>query len=237
MLVLVSKMKNNKVLYIIIAICILLVIGICIFLALNHKEENLNDAQRFKKEFEQYNESIYEDVNEEVIDVEISEDNPIVYKTGKEIVEIMDTENAYIFFGYATCPYTRNAVETLISVAKEENIDTIYYVDIQNIRDEYMFNGSIVPELTKNGTDAYYEIVDLLKNRLSEYFVTDSSGNRYDTGVKRLNSPTFIAIKDREILGFHEGLVTSVNDIYKKIDDDQKAELKNYYLEIINSIK
>ena len=149
----------------------------------------------------------------------------------------MDTENAYIFFGYATCPYTRNAVKTLINVAKEENIDTIYYVDIQNIRDEYKFNGSIVPELTKNGTDAYYEIVDLLKSRLSEYFVTDSSGNRYDTGVKRLNSPTFIAIKDREILGFHEGLVTSVNDIYKKIDDDQKAELKNYYLEIINSIK
>lgn len=228
---------KNKVLYIISAVCILLTIGICIFLVANYNEKSLSDAQKFKKEFEQYNEAVYDDVDENVLDVNISEDNPIIYKTGKEILEIMKNDNAYIYFGYATCPYTRNSIEILLNLAAENNIDQIYYVDIQNIRDVYKFNGSIEPELVKEGTDAYLEIVDLLSNNLSEYYVTDTSGNRYDTGVKRLNSPTFIAVKDGEVLGFHEGLVPKIENIYEKIDESQQKELSKYYLEVINSIK
>ena len=89
-------MKNNKVLYIVIGICGLLVVGLCIFLMVNHKEEVVSDSEKFKADFEQYNGLTYEDTNESVIDVNILEDNPFIYKTGKEIVDVLENETAYV---------------------------------------------------------------------------------------------------------------------------------------------
>ena len=100
----VVKVKSNKILYIIIGICVLLVIGLCIFLMVNNKDEVMTDALKFKEDFEQYNGRTYEDAGDAVIDVSIPSDNPFIYKTGKEILEVLDNEEAYILFGYSTCP-------------------------------------------------------------------------------------------------------------------------------------
>ena len=151
---------KNKILYIIITICILLAIGICAFLVINHEEEALTDAEQFKQDFEQYNGLTYEDTGGPVINVTIPSDNPFIYKTGKEIVEILNNENAYILFGYSSCPLTRAAIEVLIVAAEEEDIDTIYYIDIKDIRDEFVPGESIIPEQIKEGSKAYYDIVN-----------------------------------------------------------------------------
>ena len=232
----VIEMKN-KVLYIVIGLCVLLVIGLCIFLVINHKEEVLTDAEKFKQDFEQYNGLTYEDTNESVIDVSIPSDNPFIYKTGKEIVEILNNEDAYVLFGYSSCPLTRAAIETLIAAEEEENIATIYYVDIRDIRDEFVPGESIIPEQTKEGSEAYYEIVNFFGSRLDEYYVSSEDGfYLYDTGVRRVLSPTLVAVSGGKVIDMHQELVDSYTYNNKELNDEQKEELKDIYKEILISL-
>lgn len=228
---------KNKVLYIVIGLCVLLVIGLCIFLVINHKEEVLTDAEKFKQDFEQYNGLTYEDTNESVIDVSIPSNNPFIYKTGKEIVEILNNEDAYVLFGYSSCPLTRAAIETLIAAAEEENIATIYYVDIRDIRDEFVPGESIIPEQTKEGSEAYYEIVNFFSSRLDEYYVSSEDGfYLYDTGVRRVLSPTLAAVSGGKVIDMHQELVDSYTYNNEELNDEQKEELKDIYKEILTSL-
>ncbi len=228
-------MKSNKVLYIIIILCFVLVIGFCAFLIITHKEEVLSDNEMFKRDFEQYNGLTYEDTNDKVIDVEIPIDNPFIYKSDKEIVDILKNEEAYVLFGYASCPLTRAIIETLIDVLEENNIDTVYYVDIKDIRDEYKSNGNIVAEKVKNGTDAYYEILDFFGTELERYYVPDETGMfLYDTRVTRLMSPTFVAVRNGEIVSMHEELVDTYDDSNRELTSEEKEVLKEEYEKVIS---
>ena len=230
-------MKSNKVLYIIIGICVLLVIGLCIFLVINHKEEVLSDAEKFKQEFEQYNGLTYEDTNDKLIDVEIPNNNPFVYKTGKEIVEIMQSEDAYVLFGYASCPLTRAAIEVLIETAKEENIDKIYYVDIKNMRDEYVPGEGIIPEQTKEGTEAYYEILNIFGSKLDKYYVaSDDNFYLFDTGVTRLLSPTLVAVSKGKVISMHAELTDDYEE-NSELTEEEKEELSKDYKDVFESLK
>ena len=230
-------MKSNKVLYIIIGICVLLVIGLCIFLVINHKEEVLSDAEKFKQEFEQYNGLTYEDTNDKLIDVEIPNNNPFVYKTGKEIVEIMQSEDAYILFGYASCPLTRAAIEVLIETAKEENIDKIYYVDIKNMRDEYVPGEGIIPGQTKEGTEAYYEILNIFGSKLDKYYVaSDDNFYLFDTGVTRLLSPTLVAVSKGKVISMHAELTDDYEE-NSELTEEEKEELRKDYKDVFESLK
>ena len=230
-------MKSNKVLYIIIGICVLLVIGLCIFLVINHKEEVLSDAVKFKQEFEQYNGLTYEDTNDKLIDVEIPNNNPFVYKTGKEIVEIMQSEDAYILFGYASCPLTRAAIEVLIETANEENIDKIYYVDIKNMRDEYVPGEGIIPEQTKEGTEAYYEILNIFGSKLDKYYVaSDDNFYLFDTGVTRLLSPTLVAVSKGKVISMHAELTDDYEE-NSELTEEEKEELRKDYKDVFESLK
>lgn len=225
---------NNKVLYIIIFVCVVLVIGLCVFLIVNYDKEEITDAQRFKRDFEQYNGLTYEDTGDLVIDVSIPEDNPFIYKTGKEILEILESEDAYVLFGYSACPLTRAAIETLIEVLQDQNIATVYYVDIKDIRDEYTYSGNIIPDRTKEGTEAYYNLLEFFKGYLSTYYISDESGfYLFDTGVTRLNSPTFAVVSNGKIIGFHEELVESYDYTNRELTDEEKEELKELYLTVI----
>lgn len=230
-------MKSNKILYIIIAICVLLVIGLCIFLVVNNKDEVMTDALKFKEDFEQYNGRTYEDTGDAVIDVSIPSDNPFIYKTGKEILEVLDNEDAYILFGYSTCPLTRAAIEVLLDAATEEKITKIYYVDIKNMRDEYVPGESIIPEKTKDGSEAYYEILNFFGSNLDKYYVSSEDGfYLYDTGVTRLLSPTLIAVSGGKLVSMHEELVESYDYTNRELTDAEKEELKEDYLEVFNSL-
>lgn len=231
-------MKSNKVLYIVISLCVVLVIGLCVFLVVNHQEEEITDAMKFKTDFEQYNGLTYEDTNDLVIDVKINENNPYVYKTGKEIVDILENERAYVLFGYSSCPLTRAMIEVLSEVALEENVNKIYYLDIKDIRDEYQANGNVVAEKIKDGTPAYYDILDFFGSKLERYYVPDESGMfLYDTKVNRLKSPTFVAVNAGEIVAMHEELVDTYDYSNRELTKEEKEELKEIYREIIKAIK
>ena len=134
--------KNNKIYLIIIVVCALLVMGLCAYAIINHKDVKVTDAIKFKEEYESYNGMVNENTDKNYLEVNIDRENPIVYKTGKEIVDILKNEDAFVYFGFASCPWCRNAITPLLDAAKEMNLKTIYYVDIYDIRDTYKFTGS-----------------------------------------------------------------------------------------------
>ena len=228
--------KSNKIFLAIIIFCTVCVIGICAYAIINHEEVELTDAEKFKSEYETLNGIASEVNNVDYLTVNISDKNPIVYKTGKEILDVLDKNNAFVFFGYPNDPYCRSAIETLLSSAKNNNVKTIYYVDILNIRDSYEFNGSIIPKQTKKGTDAYYQIVKFFGKKLDRYYVKDEEGNMYDTGVKRLYASTVIAVSGGKIIDMHVNTVETHTDPYVALNDEQKEELTQIYDSLFSSI-
>lgn len=59
----------------------------------------------------------------------------------------------------------------------------------------------------------------------------------YDTGETRLYSPTFVAVNDGEVVSMQEELVSSYDYTNRELTDEEKSELKESYLKVIESIK
>ena len=144
------------------------------------------DSILFKEAFEKenYNNSI---------EVSIPSDNPIVYITEDELSsKIEKEEDITIFFGYPKSKETRSMVENLILVLEELKMDTIYYLDILEIRDEkQIINGEV--KIIKNGTEGYNKLLELLKNSLKDYIVDNQVVG------KRIYAPTVLKIRNKQI--------------------------------------
>ncbi len=225
--------KDQKLLIGLIAAILVVVIGIGVYLFVSSRN-NDTDSIRFKKEYESYNNKKYEDTKKKYLKVKISEDNRYVYKTDEEIIDVLKNGTGVVFFGYAKCPYCRSMVSLLDEIAKENGIKKIYYVDILNIRDSYEVMEQTAVKIT-NGSTHYYEILDILDNHLSEYFIEDSKGVSYNTGVKRLYAPTVLVVKDGKILGFHEGTIEGVK-YNANLSSNQREELRAIYEEMLQKL-
>ena len=151
------KYKND-----IIAVVIVLgFLGLISFYYLNLAK--VTDASKFKEEYSN-----------------VSEDNVFVYRTDKEIIDILKHGTGIVYLGFPECPWCQAYVSYLDEVAKETKIEKIYYLNILEIR--------------KNNTREYQEIVSLLDNYLS-----------YDEeGKKRIYVPAIVAVKEGEIIGFDD---------------------------------
>lgn len=58
---------------IVIFVCAALVIGLCGYAIITHKDEKISDAIKFKNEYEALNELVNENSDEKYVNVEISE--------------------------------------------------------------------------------------------------------------------------------------------------------------------
>lgn len=151
------KYKND----IIAVIIVLGFLGLISFYYLNLTK--VTDASKFKEEYSR-----------------VSEDNVFVYRTDKEIIDILKHGTGIVYLGFPECPWCQAYVSYLDEVAKETKIEKIYYLNILEIR--------------KNNTKEYQEIVSLLDNYLS-----------YDEeGKKRIYVPAIVAVKEGEIIGFDD---------------------------------
>ena len=134
--------KKNKIILTLLAIAIVLV-GVIIFLNIKKKNEDnsITDAKRFSEEYK------------------ISEDNVFVYRNSDEILKIMRNGTGVVYLGFPECPWCSTYVVYLNEVAKENNLDKIYYYNILEDR--------------KNNTEFYKEVIKLLSGNL-QY---DDEGN------------------------------------------------------------
>lgn len=182
------------------------------------KEES--DAARFKREYEEYNNQI-SITGKEYRTVNIKEDNPMVYKTAGQIVSaIKNSDTFLVYFGFSTCPWCRSMIENLIKAAQDENIETIYYVDVYDIRDVLAVdeNGNI--KTLENGSSDYLELIDLLKDVLSDYTLTDNDGKVINTGEKRIYAPNVVYIKNGKAVGITSGNSNLQTDSYMDLTDE-----------------
>ncbi len=201
---------------------------------------NLNtDAIKFKKEYESLNGT--EKNNKKYKKVEISRNNPIKYSNYDEIIDIIKNKTGIIYLGFPECPWCRSAVPVLLDVARDNNVDTIYYLNILNERDSYIVkNGKV--EYAKDdkgndikGTDGYLKLLKVLDNELEDY-VIEFEGKEYNTNSKRIYAPTVIFVREGKVVGLHVSTVSSQTDPYKDLTKTQYKELYDEYSSYINNM-
>lgn len=199
------------------------------------QKDNLTDAQKFKEEYESLNGQKTSN-GKEYRNILIDEKNPMIYKTEDDIVKaIQNKETFVIYFGFASCPWCRSILETLIEVSKEESLSQIYYVDISNIRDTYEIkNGKL--EKTKEGTEGYYKLLDLFKDKLEDYKITEDAGKTTDTGEKRIYAPNIVGVIDGEIFDITTGISSLEKDPYMQLTEEIKNEMHSKISPIIKKI-
>lgn len=219
-------MKQQKILIVLIPIlCALL--AIFSYLKLVNTE---TDAIKFKKE--------YESLNGKSKDISISSNNPIKYSSYDEVLDVIENKTGIIYLGFPECPWCRTAIPVLFDVAKDNDINTIYYLNILNDRDSYTIeDGELKYALDDSGneikgTKEYFKLLDALDEYLSDYVIT-FDGKDYEVGEKRIYAPTMIFVKDGEVLGIHVSTVESQESGNDKLTDEEYDELYSIYEDFI----
>lgn len=118
------------------------------------------DAERFSSEY-----------------TEVSADNVFVYKSGQEIVDILEHGTGVVYLGFPSCPWCQAYSKYLNEVAKNNGIEKIYYYDIKEDR--------------ANNTELYQKLVGILGDHL-----------QYDSeGHYRIYVPEVVFVMDGQIVG------------------------------------
>ena len=134
-------MKKGKIIF--LGLLVLVLIAIIVLVVVKNNEEEKTDAMKFKEEYS-----------------EVASDNVFVYKDVDEIIDIMEDGSGIVYLGFPECPWCQAYVKYLDEVAKEMEIEEVYYYNIYEDR--------------KNNTDEYKKIVKLLSDRLQR----DEDGNK-----------------------------------------------------------
>lgn len=226
-------------------LCILSIIGLCLLTLTGcnskkdsddnkEKTEEVTDALKFKEEYESLN-GTESSSGKTIRTIEIPSDNPFIYKSAKDIVESMDNEETFIvYFGFPTCPWCRSVLPTLISVAKDNGVDKIYYVNVKDIRDVMELNDKGKPEVKTNGTEDYNKLLEKLDNVLSDYTLTDEDGKEVKTGEKRIYAPNIITVIDGKAKKITTGISDKQTDGYMELTDEMIDDMKDAFKKVIN---
>jgi len=158
-------------------------------------KENITDGEKF---FRDYN--------------GVPVDNVYKYVTAKESLELFKADEAIIFFGFKECIWCQKYAPILNDYAKENNVETIYYVDIKEDR--------------SNNTQDYITLVKLL----DKYLEKDNNGN------KRIYVPDVYFIKEGKIVGHNNDTSTQqgadTEEYYQQNGEILKEKLKKLFTEL-----
>lgn len=228
-------MKKRIYIISVVALLIVTILGAAgIYFSMREKPSE--DALRFKEEYESLNGTIRESDGAKYNDIKIPKKNPIVYINCEEAIDVLDENQAIIYVGANWCPWCRNAISVLFDVAKDYKVDKIYYLDLDNEKSSYeVKNGELVK--TKDGSKAYYELLEKLSDRLDDYIITDDE-KKYETGEKRIYMPYVVGIRNGKVAKDHVGTV-SLDDgqtKYDEMSENQRKALTNTYDELIKSV-
>lgn len=231
----IDKLKNRKVILIIVAL-ILIIIGV--IFGINSYIKSL-DSYKFKTSYEALNNTVRDTDNHEYNNVSINVFNPIKYITDKEAVDLINSGEGIIYFGAPWCPWCRNAVPVLFDALKSKKVKTLYYVDIDTVKNVWEIKNNKLIK-TKKESKYYYELLEALDNILGDktYTITGADGNTLDTGEKRIYVPMVIAVKNGEITGYETETITlnQDQDKYSRYTKKQEKEVYNKYIKVIDSL-
>ena len=209
-----------------IILALVLISLVCLGCTVKQNDEEIvqTDALKFKEEYETYNDQINENNGKNYTNLDIADDNPMVYATFDEIMDVFDG-SGIIYFGFETCPWCRTAVPIILEAAEAENINKIYYFNALSIRDVKSLDASGNIVVDQEGDPTYYQLM----NKIGA--IAESYAGLNDDSIKRLYFPTVVVVKDGEIVFYHTSTVESQTDPYLPLTDEQHDELYNLYSE------
>ena len=164
------------------------------------------DELKFKDDYLLYNFATYS--NGKQIKLSIPSKNNVKYLKGNQVIKKISQETGFFYFGYNSCPWCRNIVETLIEVAVENNI-TIYYINIKDLSNNELKS-----------------IISYLKEYL----------RKTEANEERLYVPDVYIDKNGKIINHHIGSVESQKNPFNKLKGKDKDNLKNIYLDFIKEM-
>lgn len=213
-------MKKKVIFILLVTIIVGVIFGI--IYSQNQKIKN-TDAYKFKVEYEKLN-GKESSSGKTIRTLNIPVNNRIKYSTAKEIVKKIDNGDSFVvYFGFASCPWCRSMINNLIDLSNEYMVD-VYYVDVQNIRDELqVVNGKVTR--TKDGDKYYMELLDRLDEVLSDYSLTVDDVS-YETNEKRIYAPNVVAITNGKTEKLTEGISEKLTDPYEELTDEMIKESK-----------
>ena len=174
-----------------------------------------SDATKFKNEYESLN-GTKNNSGKDIRTISIDSDNPFIYKTEDDIVNMINNKETFlVYFGFPTCPWCRSMLENLIKSAKDNDLETIYYVNVYDIRDTLDKDGN----KTKEGTEGYYKLIELMKDVLSEYKL-----DNIKVEEKRIYAPNLVAVIKGEVKQLATGISPKQTDAYMELTDEIKKE-------------
>lgn len=194
------------------------------------------DASKFKEEYESLNGTTNKS-GKVIRTITIDKDNPIVYSTAEEIVKKIENKETFVvYFGFASCPWCRSVLPTLLDVSKDLKLDKIYYVDILNIRDSLILddNGKLITET--EGSEAYYKLLTLLDSVLSDYSMSDKDGNKIETNEKRIYAPNVVGIANGKPLELTTGISSLQTDAYMELTPEMISETTSMFRCVIKCV-
>ena len=156
--------KSTEQMIVSIILFVLFIVGFIFIGTMDFSKKEVNDNEKFASE--------YKDV--------IDKDNVYTYVNSQDAYVEIKKDDVLILFGIKNSEWVGYYANILNSVAKDNNIDKIYYYDITEDRDN------------KNAT--YQSIV----NYLSDYIT------HLDDGTINLYGPTFFAKKAGKVIYFDD---------------------------------
>lgn len=181
-----KKLKNAN--YIFLGIIGLLVIAIgvvSLFKFVLNNDEVLSDASKFKEEY-----------------TEVDEDNVFVYRSIDEIINILEKGTGVVYLGFPECKWCQRYVKYLNEVAKEMDVEKIYYYNIKEDRE--------------NNTSDYQKIIELL----GDYIEYDEEGN------PRIYVPEVIYVNKGNIVAHDNETSMESGDVDEYWSQDKINSLK-----------
>ena len=222
----------KKFIIIILSITLLLTLTGCT------KEKEITDALKFKEEYESINNQDNGYNGKKHREITIDEDNPFIYTTAEELSEKMNNKESFIvYFGFKDCPWCRSVIEQLVKVAKDNDVDKIYYVDVKEIRDTIGVDEEGNLNTTKEGSKGYKELIEKMRDVLDDYKVKNSDGEEIETGEKRIYAPNVVAVSKGEAIQLETGISKEQKDGYQELTDKMKKETYNSFKCLITCLE
>lgn len=156
------------------------------------KTADISNAERFAAEYS------------------VSKDNPFVYASVDEVLEVLKGGTGIIFFGNSDCEWCVETAEILNQALTYKNVDKVYYFNPKDIREK--------------NTEEYQEIIKLLGDNLEK--------NEKDEEFLYL--PDVYFIKNGKIIGHNNDVATMSGTLDEALTDENKKELKNKFLDLIS---
>lgn len=222
---------------------LMLLLGVFSIITLSACDKKNSSAIEFKNDYESINgkENSHGKVNRII---SIPEDNPIKEISSSELInKIENKETFFVYFGSKLCPWCRSVIEEAIEVANENEIETIYYIDIWDdegneiLRDKYELDENNELQVVYEGTEEYKKLLNYFDNFLEEYTLTNDNDEKISVNEKRIFAPNFVYIEKGEAKKLVDGISSKQQDSREELTEEIIEEEKDIFESFFDTSK